>query len=88
MGHIDLLVIYMSSIITFLLFGWDKHLAVFNKRRVPEFILLMLAILGGAFGALCAMIFFNHKTQYEKFTITVPICLVVQLTIVIVCRVF
>ncbi len=83
---IDLFIIYISSIITFILFGWDKHLAVFHRSRIPELILLIFSFLGGAFGALCGMIFFNHKTQHNQFVITVPICLAIQLAIVIVCR--
>lgn len=26
--------------LTFALYGWDKHLAVYQKTRIPEFILL------------------------------------------------
>ena len=85
---LDLLIIYISSIITFILFGWDKHCAVFQKIRMPEFILLLFAFLGGAFGALCAMIFFRHKTLHRLFTICVPGFLFLQLAIVIVLRVF
>ena len=82
---VDLFIIYIASIITFMLYGWDKHLAIFQKMRVPEFVLLLAAFLGGAFGALCGMIFFNHKTKHRYFVILVPI---IQLAIVIISRVF
>lgn len=85
---LDLFIIYVASIITFIAFGLDKHLAVYQKSRVPEFVLLLLAVLGGSFGALCGMIFFRHKIQYKYFTITVPVLLAIQLAIVIVLRVF
>lgn len=85
---LDLFIIYISSIITFMLFGWDKHLAIFQKNRIPELVLLLFSFLGGAFGALCGMIFFNHKTLHKRFTITVPILMFVQLAIVIFMRVF
>lgn len=84
----DLLIIYAMSLLTFALFGWDKHLAVFQKTRIPEFILLLLSFLGGAFGALCGMIFFRHKTLHKLFLICVPICLFLQLAIDIIYRVF
>lgn len=76
------------SLITFALFAWDKHLAYVQKTRVPEMILLIFAFLGGAFGALCAMIFFKHKTLHKKFLICVPTFLFLQLAIDIFYRVF
>ena len=88
MYYLDLFVIYIASIFTFALFAWDKHLAVFQKTRVPELILLLFSCLGGAFGALCAMIFFRHKTNHKKFTICVPIFVFLQLAIDMIYRVF
>lgn len=85
---LDLFIIYIVSILTFMLFCWDKHLAIYHKRRVPEFVLLLFAALGGAFGALVGMILFDHKTLHKSFTITVPIFLFFQLAIVIILRVF
>lgn len=82
----ELLIIYASSLLTFSLFGWDKHLAVYGKMRIPEFILLLFAFLGGAFGALCGMTFFRHKTLHKMFLICVPVFLLLQLAAVIVYR--
>lgn len=84
----DLFVIYGLSLITFALYGWDKHLAVYQKTRIPEFILLLFSFMGGAFGALCGMIFFKHKTLHKMFLICVPVFLFLQLTIDILYRVF
>ena len=39
--YYDLFVIYAMSLLTFALYGWDKHLAVYQKKRIPEFILLL-----------------------------------------------
>lgn len=39
--YYDLFVIYAMSLLTFALYGWDKHLAVYQKTRIPEFILLL-----------------------------------------------
>ena len=74
------------SILTFALYAWDKHLAIFQKSRVPEIVLLLLAFVGGAFGALCAMVIFAHKTLHKKFVICVPIFLALQLAILILFR--
>lgn len=76
------------SLLTFAMYGWDKHLAVYNKTRIPELILLLFTFLGGAFGALCGMILFKHKTLHKMFLICVPIFLFLQLIIVILFRVF
>lgn len=84
----DLFFIYIMSLLTFAMYGWDKHLAVYNKTRIPELILLLFTFLGGAFGALCGMILFKHKTLHKMFLICVPIFLVLQLTIVILFRLF
>lgn len=84
----DLFIIYIMSLLTFAMYGWDKHLALYNKTRIPELILLLFAFLGGAFGALCGMILFKHKTLHKKFLICVPIFLFIQLAIDIIYRVY
>ena len=83
----DLLIIYVMSLLTFALYAWDKHLAVYQKTRVPELILLLFSFLGGAFGALCGMIFFRHKTLHKMFLISVPIFLFLQLAASVLFRV-
>lgn len=87
-AYTDLLLIYGMSLLTFAFFGLDKHLAVYHKTRIPEFILLLFAFLGGAFGGLCGMIFFRHKTLHKMFLICVPIFLFLQLAVDIIYRVF
>jgi uncharacterized membrane protein YsdA (DUF1294 family) len=84
---IDLLIIYVFSVLTFFLFRFDKHLAVYSQRRIPNAVLLVFAGLFGAFGALCAMVLFRHKSSQPLFYITIPIMVAVQLTIVILWRV-
>ncbi|MGN1237084.1 MAG: DUF1294 domain-containing protein, partial [Bacteroidaceae bacterium] len=62
---VDLTTLYIANILTFILYGLDKYLAYHNKTRIPEFILLLFSFLGGAFGALCGMILFRHKTLHK-----------------------
>ena len=83
----DLLILFIASIFTFVLYGWDKFLAIYNKSRVPEAILLIFTFLGGAFGALCAMILFHHKVNKTLFSVCVPLFLCIQLAVIIVYRV-
>lgn len=85
---IDLLILFIASIFTYMLFGWDKHLAIFERSRVPEGILLCFAFIGGAFGALCAMIMFKHKINKPLFMVSVPVLMGLQLLGVILYRAF
>ena len=62
-----LLVLLSINVIAFLTFGWDKLCAVRNWWRVPEANLLLLALLGGAIGAIVGQQVFRHKTRKEPF---------------------
>lgn len=68
--------IWMMSIFTFAMFAYDKHQAYYAKYRIPELVLLLFTVIGGAFGAWIAMWLFRHKTRKPKFYITVPIFVV------------
>lgn len=71
--------ILMCSILTFLVFGLDKYFAMYQKRRIPENILIAMAAIGGSIGALLAMFIFRHKTHKYFFTIGVPMIMICQL---------
>lgn len=65
------------SIITLLVWGYDKLRAIAGQWRVPEKGLITLIILGGAFGALAGMLLFRHKTRKTGFWILAGIgCLI------------
>lgn len=55
------------SALTFLLFGWDKVQAKREARRVPEALLLQLALCGGWPGAKLGQRLFRHKTRKHPF---------------------
>lgn len=67
--------------LTFVLYGLDKWKSRHGRWRIPEAVLLWLAVLGGAPAALMAMTLFRHKTQHNKFRIGVPIILLVQIAV-------
>lgn len=64
-----LFLLYLLSInaVSFVLFGYDKFLAIKNKRRIPEKELFTVATIGGAFGGLFAILVFNHKISKAFF---------------------
>ncbi len=55
------------SLLTFLLYGWDKRCAIRSHSRVPERNLHMGELLGGWPGAFLAQKVFRHKTQKASF---------------------
>ena len=77
-------VIYLIGInvLTFLIYGIDKWKAKRGKWRIPEDTLIWLAIAGGSIGALLGMNLFRHKTQHRKFTLGVPVILLVQVALI------
>lgn len=80
-----MMVIYfvLINLTTFFLYGIDKKKAVNNKFRVPERVLIFLAVIGGALGAFLGMHIFHHKTKKKKFYITVPVFLVIWTVLII-----
>ena len=57
----------LLSLVAFLLYGWDKRAAKRRGRRVPERVLLIVALLGGWPGAALAQRLFRHKTRKASF---------------------
>ena len=71
------------NIITFILYALDKYNAIHGKWRIRELVLLLFAIIGGAIGAILAMKTFRHKTKKAKFTIGIPVILLIHVFIII-----
>ena len=80
-----LLAIYLILVnaIAFLLMLIDKQKAKKKKWRIPEATLMGSAAIGGSIGALAGMYTFRHKTKHPKFTIGVPVILVLQLILAV-----
>ena len=73
------------NILTFIIYGIDKEKAKKGQWRIPESILLLLAVVGGSFGAWFGMRKFHHKTRKPKFYISVPLIFIVQ--VIVICTV-
>jgi len=55
------------NVTTALLYALDKFLAKVDGPRMPEWIGLLLPILGGFVGGTLAMFLLRHKTQHRQF---------------------
>ena len=67
----------------FLLMLVDKQKAKKKKWRIPEATLMGVAALGGSVGALAGMYAFRHKTKHTKFTIGIPVILILQIALAV-----
>ena len=61
------------------MYGADKFFAKKDMWRIPEKTLILVAALGGAFGAYAGMQLFRHKTKHAKFNISIPVLMAVHL---------
>ncbi len=71
--------LFIINTITFVVYGWDKFCAKRGLWRIPEKILLLLALLGGSIGGMAAMALFRHKTRHLKFIYGIPMIFVLQI---------
>lgn len=72
--------LYLLAVNTaaFICFGIDKRRAKREKWRLRERTLILLSAVGGSVGALLAMKIFHHKTRHKKFTLGIPVILILQ----------
>ncbi len=82
---LSILSIYLVGInvMSFLLFALDKRKAKHNRWRISEAALLWSAFLGGSFGAFLSMSAFHHKTLHKRFTILVPLFLMLHILLLL-----
>lgn len=56
----------------------DKGRAKKHKFRISEKTLFLLAAIGGSIGIYLGMFLFHHKTKHIKFTIGIPLIIILQ----------
>ena len=78
-GQIVLILLGTMNLYAFIVYGLDKRYAKKKQWRIPEAHLILAAALFGALGAFLGMRLFRHKTKHKKFTITVPLFLILQI---------
>lgn len=61
----------------------DKTRARKHKWRIPEARLFTIALCFGSLGILIGMYLFRHKTKHWKFTIFIPMLLLLNIYLII-----
>ena len=68
----------VMSLVCFAAFGLDKRRARKGRWRIMESTLFFLSACLGAWGGLCGMKVFRHKTQKPAFRIVIPLLALLQ----------
>lgn len=76
-----LLYLLLINATGFILMLLDKQRARKKRWRIPERTLMASALLGGSLGCLIGMYTARHKTRHPKFTIGIPLILLLQTAI-------
>ena len=79
-GYLEIYLIAVN-LITFVTFGVDKLAAVKGRRRIRERTLLTLSFIGGSVGGFSGMYLFWHKIRKLKFTLAVPLMLILHVAV-------
>ena len=74
-----LVYLFLINAAGFVLMLTDKRKARKKLWRIPEATLLLVAVFGGSIGSLLGMYMFRHKTKHLKFTVGIPVILVLQI---------
>ena len=77
----DMIYIYIVVInaLALALMLMDKYKAKKNLWRISEATLFGIAAIGGSLGAIIGMRLFHHKTKHLKFSVGLPILLVIHI---------
>lgn len=71
------------NVITFILFGIDKHKSIHRKKRISNAMLLFCSFIGGSIGALCAMQLFKHKVKKDYYSVGLKYIMLMQIFILL-----
>lgn len=78
-----LIYLVLVNLAAFAMYGIDKRKAIKDQWRIPEKTLLLVALLGGSFGAFTGMQVFHHKTKHWKFLLGVPACMILHVALAV-----
>lgn len=74
-------IIYFIAInfISFIIMWYDKKKAKNNEWRISEKSLFLFALFLGGIGIYSGMYKFRHKTKHYKFTIGIPVLIILNI---------
>lgn len=72
---------FLINIIMYLVMCVDKKRAEKDGWRVPEKNLYLLAVLGGGFGGLIAMVFKRHKNRHMDFILVYTVTTILHFVV-------
>lgn len=79
MGTIQFVIFIFINMIGLSIMGNDKKRARMHRYRIPEKILWLIALFGGAVGCTLGMKLFRHKTKHVSFKIGFPLLAMIEL---------
>ena len=71
----------LINILAFCTTSLDKLFAIKRKWRIPEKVMILISLLGGAMGNLLAFISFRHKIRKHRLFYTIILLTFLQLII-------
>ena len=72
------------SLTAVILTVYDKIAAkLFPRSRIPEKVLLGIALSGGAAAQYLTMQIIRHKTRHKKFMVTLPLFIIIHIIIIL-----
>lgn len=78
-----LIYLLIINLIGFYMMWSDKRKAKYGKWRIPEQTLFIVTALGGGIGTISGMYVFRHKTKKLKFTIGLPVLVILEIILIV-----
>lgn len=78
-----LLLFLLVNVIAFTIIGYDKRLAVKNKRRISEKALLFWVAIGGTIASLLGMLLFRHKISKGSYLLKFSLIVILQVVFIV-----
>ena len=89
MNYIYILIGYIIiiNIISFFIMLYDKKQAIYHNFRISEKTIFIVSLLLGGIGTYVGMYVFRHKTKHLKFTIGIPIVIILNIKLKFITRI-
>ncbi|MEG0931412.1 DUF1294 domain-containing protein [Algoriella sp.] len=72
------LILLLLNLFSFFIFKKDKMNARNGKRRISEFFLCFITLIGGTIGSILSMQIYRHKTKKFSFISKILVIVLIQ----------